>query len=333
MIKRTLIALTAVLLPLASQAFDGLGRNATPNEVKAWDIDVRPDFQGLPPGKGSVKDGEKLWIDKCASCHGDFGDAGHVYFPLIGNTTKDDIKTGRVAALKDSGKGRTTMTKVPTVSTLYDFIYRAMPWNAPKSLTPDEVYALVAYMVNLAEIVPDDYVLSDQNIAEVQARMPNRNGMVTNHGMWSVKGKPDVVGIDCSKNCAKSVAITSKLPEYAYDAHGDLSQQTRSYGPVRGWKVGMSTKPAAEEAKGPAAPSELLTGKGCMSCHGMDHGVVGPGFAEVRKKYAGKADAPAHLLKKIRAGGGGVWGQIPMPPQPTLSEADTKTIVDWLTAK
>ena len=175
--------LAACSLSVAAE-FKGVGRNATPAEIKAWDIDVQPDFSGLPKGKGSVSDGETLWIAKCSSCHGDFGDANHVFVPLIGNTTQEDIKNGRVASLKSGGAVRTTLTKVATVSTLWDYIHRAMPWDAPKSLSHDEVYAVLAYLLNLAEIVPADYVLSDQNMAEVQARMPNRNGMTREHGLW-----------------------------------------------------------------------------------------------------------------------------------------------------
>lgn len=316
--------------------FAGVGRDASATEVAAWDIDVRPDFQGLPPGEGSVTDGEEIWIEKCASCHGDFGDAGHVFFPLIGNTTLEDIETGQVAALKDPGKVRTSMMKIPYVSTLWDFIYRAMPWNAPKTLTPDEVYALVAYMLYLAEVVPDDHVLSHENIAEAQARMPNRNGITIEHGMWSVSGEPDVVNVDCMKDCAPEPEIKSELPEYAWDAHGDLTQQTRSYGPARGWKVGMAPETVEEAgavaASGAAAPTELMTAKGCMSCHGMDAAVVGPGLNDVRNRYAGQADAATLLSKKIREGGAGTWGQIPMPPQPQLSDIEVEQIVDWLAA-
>lgn len=86
------------------------------------------------------------------------------------------------------------MMKLSQVSTLWDYINRAMPWNAPKTLKPDEVYALVAYILNLAEVVPNDFVLSDKNIAQVQERLPNRNGKVIYPGMWSVAGKPDVQG-------------------------------------------------------------------------------------------------------------------------------------------
>ncbi len=126
----------------AKPAYLNIGRNATPAEVAAWDIDVRPDFKGLPAGSGSVAKGQDLWEKQCASCHGTFGESNEVFTPIAGGTTKEDIKTGRVASLNsDKQPQRTTLMKVATVSTLWDYIYRAMPWNAPRTLSVDETYA------------------------------------------------------------------------------------------------------------------------------------------------------------------------------------------------
>lgn len=309
--------------------FSGVGRNATTTEVAAWNIDVRPDFQGLPEGSGSAEDGEDIWVDKCASCHGDFGDANHVFFPLIGNTTEEDIETGRVAALMDPGKVRTTIMKVPYISTLWDFVYRAMPWNAPKSLTPDETYALVAYMLNLAEVIEYEEPLSHENIAEYQARMPNRNGITFDHGMWSVDGEPDTHNTDCMSACKETVEITSELPEFAYDAHGDLVPQMRQYGPIRGWDLGLGTDATETADAGSLVPTEILTANGCLSCHAMDRAIVGPAFDDIASKY-GAGDAE-YLSNKIYEGGSGVWGSMPMPPQPGLAESDAAAITAWLT--
>ena len=136
---RMLLGLTLVAAAagaLAQTAYPGVGRAATAREVQAWDIDVRPDFKGLPKGAGSVAKGMDVWEGKCASCHGIFGESNEVFSPLVGGTTKDDIKTGRVARLNDATfPGRTTLMKVSTVSTLWDYIRRAMPWTAPKSLS------------------------------------------------------------------------------------------------------------------------------------------------------------------------------------------------------
>ncbi|MFN3629156.1 MAG: c-type cytochrome, partial [Casimicrobiaceae bacterium] len=235
--KYTLIAvaLVALALPVEAQKFSGLGRPATPAEIKAWDIDVRPDFAGLPPGKGSVAKGQQVWEAKCESCHGIFGESNEVFTPIVGGTTKADMKEGRVANLKNEAyPQRTTLMKLSELSTLWDYINRAMPWNAPKSLTTEEVYGVVAYILHLGDIVPADFVLSNENIREVQKTLPNRNGTVFFPGMWSVDGKPDVQGSACMTDCKTEVKITSQLPDFARNAHGQLAEQMRLIGPFRG---------------------------------------------------------------------------------------------------
>src|SRR6188768_3747333 len=155
-------ALILVIPAKAGTQFPGIGRPATPAEIAAWDIDVRPDFKGLPPGSGSVAKGQEVWEAKCASCHGTFGESNEIFQPIAGGTTAEDIKNGRVKSLVTGGEARTTLMKLSTVSTLWDYINRAMPWTAPKSLSADEVYAVVAYILNLGDIVPGDFVLSDK---------------------------------------------------------------------------------------------------------------------------------------------------------------------------
>jgi cytochrome c551/c552 len=323
------LMLSAAWVVAAAANYQGIGRAATEAEIKAWDIDVRPDFVGLPPGSGSVADGEMLWIEKCSSCHGDFGDANHVFPPLIGNTTTQDIETGRVAALREGGTTRTTIMKMPTVSTLWDFINRAMPWDKPKSLKPDEVYAVLAYLLNLAEIVPNDFVLTEQNMAWVQSRMPNRNGMTRDHGMWDIDGKPDTNNKACMKNCREDVAVSSALPDFAKAAHGELLKQNREYGAIRGTR----TMPEAEEEaveEASKVPNAPLTANGCLGCHGIEGKIIGPGFQQVAEKYQGKADEAEYLKGRIRNGGTGTWGDVAMPPMAQLSDADLDLIVRWL---
>ena len=328
--------------------FPGIGRAATPKEVTAWDIDVRPDFKGLPPGQGTVAKGQDIWETKCSSCHGIFGESNEIFTPLIGGTTAEDMKTGRVARLTDPGfPGRTTMMKLPTLSTLWDYIHRAMPWNAPKSLSVDEVYAVTAYMLNLARVLPDDFTLSHTNMAQVQQMLPNRNGMSTDHGMWPGRslgngGRPDVSGAACMSNCkpAGSIQIESKLPDFARNAHGNLAEQQRIVGAQLGADTtqpagsGSRSRPAvvaaAAATAGPGQRAlELSKQHNCLTCHGVDAKVVGPGLREVARKYAGRADALAYLSEKIVAGGSGVWGPIPMPAQ-TLPAQDAKSIAQWL---
>lgn len=325
-----------------SAKFPGIGRMATPAEVVAWDIDVRPDFKGLPKGSGSVEQGQIIWEAKCASCHGTFGESNEIFTPIAGGTTKDDIKTGRVASLMDMKQPqRTTLMKVPTVSTLWDYIYRAMPWNAPRSLTPDDTYAVVAFILSLGEIVSDDFVLSNSNIIDV--KMPNRNGMTTKHGFWSVTGKPDVNGNACMHNCVPFVQIGSTLPDFARDAHGNIAEQNRMYGPYRG---ADTTKPPIKELPGQSGsglahaadthsastkgPAALFKNENCSACHAPNTKLVGPSITDIAKKYEGQSSALDKLMTKVKAGGAGVWGSIPMPPQTQLSDEDRKTLVSWV---
>jgi cytochrome c len=329
-----------------STAFPGVGRPATAKEVARWDIDVRPDFKGLPPGSGSVARGQDVWEAKCASCHGVFGESNEVFNPLVGGTTAQDIKTGRVANLaREDYPGRTTMMKVPHVSTLWDYINRAMPWNAPKSLSTEEVYAVTAFMLNLANVLPDNFVLSDKNIAEVQQRMPNRNGMSTRHAMWPGSefggtSKPDAVNVLCMKDCAAEPKVASLLPDHARNAHGNLQEQNRIVGPQRGADTSRPEGKSVAVAQAPARPEApkseaaagnkqalaLLAKHSCTACHGVDKKIVGPGLVEIARKQAGKTD---YLLGKIRQGGVGVWGSIPMPPQ-NLPESDAKVLAEWI---
>ena len=333
--------------PASGGAFPGIGRAATPKEIQAWDIDVRPDFKGLPAGSGSVAKGMEVWEAKCASCHGIFGESNEIFSPLVGGTTKADMKTGRVARLTDdSFPGRTTMMKVSSLSTLWDYINRAMPWNAPKSLTVEEVYAVTAYLLHLSEVLPESFVLSDKNMAEVQAMLPNRNGKTTDHGLWPGKslgngGKPDVKAAACMKDCEAEPRLASFLPDFARNAHGNLAEQNRMVGPQRGADTtrppGAAPAPAAAPAA-PAAPAAtsghaaviaLAAKHSCNGCHGMDNKIVGPGFVEIAKKYAGRADAQTYLLARIKAGGQGVWGAIPMPAQ-NLPDTDAHALARWL---
>ncbi|MDO5693680.1 MAG: c-type cytochrome [Pseudomonadota bacterium] len=342
----TLVLAVFALPALAQDKFPGIGRTATPKEVAAWDIDVRPDFKGLPSGSGSVATGQDIWESKCASCHGFFAESNSVFTPLVGGTTSEDVKTGRVANLTRADyPGRTSLMKVPTVSTLWDYINRAMPWDRPKSLKPDEVYAVTAFLLNLANVVPNDFTLSDKNIAEVQQRMPNRNGMTTAHAMWPGKElngqpKPDVVGTACMSNCPE-LKVSSRLPEHARDAHGNLREQNRTVGPQRGsdtakaeGKLGDAAGPVkvvgpVGGAASPNAAAIALTQKhACTACHNIDGKLVGPSFVDIGKKYGGKTD---YLAGKIKSGGSGVWGDIPMPPQ-ALPDDDTQALATWLAA-
>lgn len=343
----------------AEKPWASLGRPATPDEIKAWDIDVRADFKGLPAGSGSVDDGEMVWEAKCESCHGTFGESGEVFTPLVGGTSKEDIKRGRVARLNDgSYPARTTLMKLSQISTLWDYINRAMPWNAPKSLKPDEVYAVIAYILYLGDIVEDDFVFSNENIADVQAILPNRNGMFKYEPMWQANGPGDVQNDACMSDCKTELEIRAFLPDYARDAHGNLAEQNRIVGATRGAittqpkpaslsesrEMAKSiTVPAVEAEKKPATPAkpaaarpavadqtELATKSNCLACHGVDKKLVGPAFTEIAARYAGDASAVETLSDTVINGGGGKWGPVPMPANANVKPEDAKALVEWI---
>jgi cytochrome c551/c552 len=326
--------------------FAGIGRPATEREVKAWDIDVRPDFKGLPAGSGSVRKGQQVWESKCASCHGVFGESTQVFQPLVGGTTAQDMASGRVARLLDPAyPARTTMMKLASLSTLWDYINRAMPWTEPKSLSTEEVYAVTGYMLHLAGVLPADFTLSDQNMGQAQSMLPNRNGMSQAHALWPGKGlagqraKPDVQGLACLTDCASEPRLASSLPDYARDAHGNLAEQNRWVGPQRGADTRRSQPTMAVRNADPAQSASApgladdsrgvqaqLQRHGCTACHAAASRLVGPSWAEIGARHASNPD---YLTGKIRSGGAGQWGPVPMPPQ-SLGEVDAKSIAAWL---
>jgi cytochrome c len=144
----------------------GIGRQAMPQEIAGWDIDVLPSGEGLPPARGDVKQGEAIFAAKCAACHGARGEGK----PM-------DRLVGGLGTLHDLKPNKTVGSFWPYATTLFDYVRRAMPLNAPQSLTPDEVYAVSAYVLFLNGIVPQETTLDADNLAKI--KMPNRDGFVS----------------------------------------------------------------------------------------------------------------------------------------------------------
>jgi cytochrome c551/c552 len=331
----TFVAASPAALAQDPARYAGIGRAAAPTELAAWDIDVRADFKGLPSGRGSVAEGQKLWEAQCAGCHGVFGESNEVFSPLVGGTTTHDIASGRVATLSDAAyPQRTTMMKLSQLSTLWDYIRRAMPWTAPKTLSSDEVYAVTAYMLHLANVLPADGELSDRNIRALQQRLPNRDGKTLDHALWpGTPGRPDVQGSACMRECAAEPTIASSIPDHARNAHGDLAAQQRIVGPQRGaTTAGPPAPPTAQMLDAATLPvRQLLQKNVCIACHQIDTQAVGPSFRAVAQRHGQRADAKDYLAARIRQGGVGNWGSIPMPAQ-SLDEAEAQAIAAWLAA-
>lgn len=168
----------------------GIGRAATPAEIKAWDIDVRPDGHGLPEGKGSVKDGEKLYIEKCASCHGDFGEGAARWPYLIGK-----------GKLSDDDPKKSIGSYWPYATTVFDYVKRAMPFGDAQSLTDDQTYAITAYLLHVNDLLPETAVLDRAGLLAI--KMPNAAGFVADP-------RPDVKSVPCMKNCKPAAEIHSE---------------------------------------------------------------------------------------------------------------------------
>lgn len=143
-----------------------IGAPLTEQAIGAWNIDVAPDGRGLPAGSGDVATGAHVFAAKCAACHGAHGEGG-LGDPLVGGQ-------GTLSSAKPK---RTVGSYWPYATTLFDYIRRAMPYNAPQSLSADEVYALSAFLLNQNGIVPADTRLDAASLPRVA--MPNRDGFVS----------------------------------------------------------------------------------------------------------------------------------------------------------
>ncbi|MEP0521846.1 MAG: cytochrome c [Hyphomicrobiales bacterium] len=174
----------------------GLGREATPDEVAAWDIDVRPDGQGLPEGAGTVAEGDEIFAERCAACHGDFGE-GVDRWPVL---------AGGQGTLQDERPVKTIGSYWPYLSTVYDYVNRAMPFGESRSLTPDEVYAITAYLLYVNDIVDDEeFELSKANFTSV--RLPNEDNFFFDPRPATPIFQKSKA---CMENCKPAVKVTSR---------------------------------------------------------------------------------------------------------------------------
>ena len=169
-----LVALAAFVLGLIAQddgdSGFGFGREPTEEEIRALDIDVMPDGTGLPPGEGTVEKGRELYYQLCAACHGVTGTEGPDDV-LVGREPREGFPFGRDPSLR-----KTIGNYWLYATTIYDYTYRAMPFDEPGSLEPDEVYSLVAFILHMNELIEEDVVIDKNSLPEVA--MPARDRFV-----------------------------------------------------------------------------------------------------------------------------------------------------------
>jgi len=172
----------------------GYGEKASPEQISGWNIDARgDDGEGLPPGKGTVQRGSEVYAGQCALCHGTFGE-GEGRFPKL---------AGGAGTLRDDRPEPTVGSYWPFAPTLWDYINRAMPMPAPHTLSADDVYALTAYILNLNDAVPNEFVADRDSLPKV--KMQNRDNFI-----WT-DPRPDTAAKPCMSGCANpaDIKITS----------------------------------------------------------------------------------------------------------------------------
>jgi cytochrome c len=191
-----------------------IGRAPTADEIRGWDIDVRPDGQGLPEGKGTVAQGEKLFMDNCSTCHGEFGE-GNGRWPVL---------AGGKGSLTSDNPVKTVGSYWPYASTVFDYVRHAMPYGNAESFSVNEYYALVAYVLYLNDVVTDqNFELTNKNLATI--KMPNEQGFVMDDRATSEKSfwQKD----PCMKDCIAPVKITARAAVIDVTPDNDKNGKSR----------------------------------------------------------------------------------------------------------
>lgn len=268
----------------------GLGRAALPEEIAAWDIDVRPDGVGLPEGSGDVWTGEEVFVEKCASCHGDFGEA-------VGRWP---VLAGGHDTLSDEDPVKTIGSYWPYLSTVFDYVNRAMPFGEAQSLEPDEIYAITAYLLYVNDLVEDDFTLSHENFVEMQ--LPNQDNFFMDDRAETEF--PLFVGADvCMENCKGSVEITMRatvLDVTPDDGSDDTPTEPAAAVEATPEVEETPTEQAeVEQAVIPIPPPEEMVEAGekafrqCKACHQVGDGAqnrTGPHLNGVLGRTIGGVD-------------------------------------------
>lgn len=237
----------------------GLGRPATDAEIGAWDLDVRPDSLGLPAGSGSVADGEALFSESCAVCHGEFAEGAGNWPKLAGG---DDT-------LADDDPVKTVGSYWPHLSTAWDYVNRSMPFGNAQSLTADETYAIVAYILYSNFLVEDDFVLTDENFLDVE--MPNADGFIVDDR--SETEYPIFSGEACMTDCKDTVEITMRARVLDVTPQEEASSDAAApEAPVIELAAAQAAAPSVAEPDPELVAAGAKVFKRCAACHQVGEG-------------------------------------------------------------
>lgn len=290
----------------------GLGREALPEEVAAWNLDVSPDGTGLPAGSGNALDGEPIFEENCAVCHGSFAEGVDNWPKLAGGD----------GTLADKDPLKTVGSYWPYLSTVFDYVHRSMPFGNAQSLSPDEVYAITAYILYSNDLIDDDFELSPETWAEVE--MPNAEGFIvddraeTEYSIW--RAEP------CMENCKESVEITMRATVLDVTPDEEGAEPAAEEAAAEPSVVETADEPVVEEAAAePAAEEapvevaavdpelvaagEKVFGK-CKACHQIGDGAknrTGPQLNNVIGREVGSVEG--FKYSNAMADHGGVWDE------------------------
>ena len=256
----------------------GLGREAFAEELAAWNVDVLPDGRGLPEGSGDVFTGEEVFVEKCASCHGDFAEG-------VGNWP---ALAGGFDTLANRDPVKTVGSYWPYLSTAWDYIHRSMPFGEAGTLTADETYAIVAYIMYSNDMVDDDFELSHENFTDIE--MYNVDGFV-------IDDRPELEYAEwraepCMENCKDSVEITMRATvlDVTPDDDGAPAADDASADPA-------PDDAAAAPADDGIDPTLIAAGEAafrqCKTCHEIGEGAgnrTGPALNGMIGRTMGAVD-------------------------------------------
>ncbi|MBK1634451.1 c-type cytochrome [Rhodovulum adriaticum] len=291
----TALASTLAAAPAFAEKF-GLGRPALPEEVAAWDLDVAPDGTGLPAGSGSVEDGEMLFSENCAVCHGEFAEGVDNWPKLAGGED----------TLADEDPLKTVGSYWPYLSTVWDYVHRSMPFGGAQSLSTDEVYAITAYILYSNYLVDDDFVLTNENFLDVE--MPNADGFIVDDReaseahFWNAE--------PCMENCKETVEITMRAAVLDVTPEEVSEEVVKEQEEIKAAAEAQATAPIAMPDPKLVAAGERVF-RQCKSCHQVGEGAqhrVGPALNGVVGRKVGQADGFRYSPGVVKAAEEGmIW--------------------------
>lgn len=294
----TLITVSALVAGPVSAEKLGLGRAALPEEIQAWDGDIQPDGTGLPVGSGDALIGEDIFADQCAACHGDFAEG-------IDNWPK---LAGGAGTLDHEDPLKTVGSYWPYLSTAYDYIQRSMPYGNAGTLSDDDVYAILAYILYSNDLIDDDFVLSNETFLDVE--MPNAAGFIlddraqTEYAVWT--GEP------CMKDCKPDAKVTMRAVVLDVTPEEEKAETTPAAEATPEPTQAPVVAVAAFDPKLAKAGEKVF--KKCRACHQVGEGAKnksGPILNGIYDNAAGSVDGFKYSKAMRKAAEGGlVWGDV-----------------------